>query len=60
MVDWDDTGRGLQILGSTETYERQVRRRWKDSLGFRGLDGFPAVGSGVVFFGQSQLIKGNF
>ena len=23
VVDWDDTGRGLQILGSTETYERQ-------------------------------------
>ena len=23
VVDWDDTGRGLQILGKTETYERE-------------------------------------
>eukprot|EP00435_Cladocopium_sp_Y103_P026716 s567_g6.t1 len=25
VVDWDDTGRGLQILGKTETYEREER-----------------------------------
>ena len=23
VVDWDDTGRGLQILGTMETYERE-------------------------------------
>jgi len=31
VVDWDDTGRGLQILGKTETYERE-EGKWEETV----------------------------
>ena len=65
VVDWDDTGRALQILGSTETYERQVGRvgkipswRWSDvGIGVVWEPQFPRCVVG--FLAKVDLIKRN-